>query len=138
MQRPAFVGSTVPAFLGAALAPDLLRAASTPPNASTRVPPTGSFVLRANEGRTPAPLNVVGETGRAKVRGADSGGQLCFFDFLAPPKSGPPLHRHSREDELFYMLEGELVSQLPPGMASRHRRVAFGAPAPVSAWRSTA
>jgi quercetin dioxygenase-like cupin family protein len=76
------------------------------------VPPTGPFVLGANEGRTPTPLDVVGETGLAKVRAADSGGQLCFFDFVAPPKSGPPLHRHSREDELFYVLEGELVFQL--------------------------
>jgi len=112
MQRRAFVGSTVPAFLGAALAPTLLRAAPPAPNPATRVPPTGPFVLGANEGRTPTPLNVVGETGLAKVRAADSGGQLSFFDFVAPPKSGPPLHRHSREDELFYVLEGELVFQL--------------------------
>jgi mannose-6-phosphate isomerase-like protein (cupin superfamily) len=69
-------------------------------------------VLAAREGRTPTPLNVVGETGLAKLRAADCDGQACCFDFVAPPKSGPPLHRHSREDELFYVLDGELVFEL--------------------------
>lgn len=47
-----------------------------------------------------------------KVAAADSDGQLAFFQLLAPPMSGPPRHVHSREDELFYVLEGELVFEL--------------------------
>lgn len=112
MQRRAFVESAVPAFLGAALAPGLLSAHPAGWHAPTAVPPGRAFVLAAHEGRTRTPLNVVGQTGLAKVRTEDSGGHLCFFDFVAPPKSGPPLHRHSREDELFHVLEGELVFQL--------------------------
>jgi len=34
------------------------------------------------------------------------------FTFTAPPMSGPPLHVHTREDELFYVLEGEVVFQI--------------------------
>lgn len=115
MQRRTFVTSTLPVVLGGTLGPRLLGAATAAPPASPRLPdapPSGAYVLAAGESRTSGPLNVVGETGLAKVRAADSGGQLCFFDFVAPPMSGPPLHRHSREDELFFVLEGELVFQL--------------------------
>jgi quercetin dioxygenase-like cupin family protein len=109
MHRRTFVESTMPALLGAALSPGLLRGAG---DVTAGAPPARPFVLSARQGRTPAPLSVVGETGLAKLRAEDCGGQACCFDFVAPPKSGPPLHRHSREDELFYVLEGELVFQL--------------------------
>ena len=69
-------------------------------------------VLHAAAGRTTAPLNIVGESTLVKVAAADSEGQLAFFHLIAPPISGPPRHVHSREDELFYVLEGELVFEL--------------------------
>jgi mannose-6-phosphate isomerase-like protein (cupin superfamily) len=47
-----------------------------------------------------------------KVSAADSEGTLSFFHLVAPPMSGPPRHVHTREDELFYVLEGELVFEL--------------------------
>jgi quercetin dioxygenase-like cupin family protein len=71
-----------------------------------------SFVLTASETRTAAPLNIVGEETLVKVRSADSGGLLSFFHLDAPPMSGPPRHVHSREDELFYVLEGDVVFEL--------------------------
>ena len=71
-----------------------------------------AFTLRPDEGRTPAPLNVVGEETLVKVSPADSDGQIAAFHLVAPPMSGPPLHVHSREDEWFYVLEGELVFEL--------------------------
>lgn len=73
---------------------------------------TRAFTLRFSEGRTPMPLNVVGEETLVKVSAADSEGQLAFFHLVAPPMSGPPRHVHSREDELFYVLEGEIVFEL--------------------------
>jgi len=73
----------------------------------------GTFhVLAAHEGRTAVPLNVVGEETLLKVSPADSDGALAFFHLVAPPMSGPARHVHSREDELFYVLEGELVFEL--------------------------
>lgn len=70
------------------------------------------FVLRATEGRTAAPLNVVGEETLVKVAPCDSDGKLAAFHLTAPPMSGPPLHVHSREDEWFYVLDGELVFEI--------------------------
>lgn len=74
--------------------------------------PVRCVVLGADETRTSAPLNIVGEETLVKVRGADSNGLLSFFHLDAPPMSGPPRHVHTREDELFYVLEGELAFEL--------------------------
>lgn len=73
---------------------------------------TTKLTLAPSEGRTPTPLNVVGEETLVKVSPSDSDGQMAFFHLVAPPMSGPPLHYHTREDELFYVLEGELVFEL--------------------------
>ena len=82
----------------------------------TTIAPTAEtglvFTLAPHEGRTPAPLNVVGEETLVKVSPSDSGGALAAFHLVAPPMSGPPRHVHSREDEWFYVLEGELVFEL--------------------------
>lgn len=78
----------------------------------SRSAPVRSSVVSAGAGRTPAPLNIVGEETLVKVSADDSDGTLAFFHLVAPPMSGPPRHVHSREDELFYVLEGELVFEL--------------------------
>ncbi len=39
----------------------------------------------------------------------DTGGQYAMFEALVPPGGGPPPHVHSREDEGFYILEGEVA-----------------------------
>jgi quercetin dioxygenase-like cupin family protein len=78
----------------------------------SRPTPVRSNIVAAGDGRTPAPLNIVGEETLVKVSAEDSDGTLAFFHLVAPPMSGPPRHVHSREDELFYVLEGELVFEL--------------------------
>lgn len=77
-----------------------------------RSTPVRSNVVAAHEGRTPQPLNVVGEETLVKVSAQDSDGALAFFHLVAPPMSGPPRHVHTREDELFYILEGEIEFEL--------------------------
>ena len=61
---------------------------------------------------------------RILIDGAGSGGRCCMFEASIPPGDGPPLHRHQREDELFYILEGrfkfsidgrEFIAEPPPG-----------------------
>lgn len=42
------------------------------------------------------------------VRGDQTGGGMAMVEFLAPSGSMPPLHVHAREEETFYVLEGEL------------------------------
>jgi len=51
-----------------------------------------AFSLAAAEGRTTAPLNIVGEETLVKVSPADSDGQLAAFHLVAPPTSGPLRH----------------------------------------------
>jgi quercetin dioxygenase-like cupin family protein len=74
--------------------------------------PSPSVVLAAADGRTEAPLNVVGEATLVKYAPEDCDGRMAVFHLVAPPMSGPPLHVHSREDEFFYVLEGELVFEV--------------------------
>lgn len=80
---------------------------TTPPLAPAR-----AFALTPDAGRTAAPLNVVGEETLVKVAPGDSDGHLAAFHLVAPPMSGPPRHVHSREDEWFYVLDGELVFEI--------------------------
>ncbi|GAA3811522.1 cupin domain-containing protein [Nocardioides panacisoli] len=37
---------------------------------------------------------------------ADSGGSMNVFEFWCPPGKGPRVHTHSREDEIWWVLEG--------------------------------
>lgn len=43
-----------------------------------------------------------------KVGGQQTSGVLSAIEFLAPRGFGPPLHRHDVEDELFYLVDGEV------------------------------
>jgi quercetin dioxygenase-like cupin family protein len=42
------------------------------------------------------------------VTGAESGGAYFAMEALVPPGGGPPPHIHRREDEAFYVLEGQI------------------------------
>jgi quercetin dioxygenase-like cupin family protein len=46
------------------------------------------------------------------VTGEESGGAYFAMEALVPPGGGPPPHIHSREDETFYLIEGEIEFQL--------------------------
>jgi quercetin dioxygenase-like cupin family protein len=52
-----------------------------------------------------------GDTCTFKVVGEDTGGALTLFVDFVPPQGGPPPHIHHREEEAFYLLEGELEFQ---------------------------
>jgi mannose-6-phosphate isomerase-like protein (cupin superfamily) len=43
-----------------------------------------------------------------KASGKDTGGAYSLTDSVVPPGGGPPPHVHHREDEAFWVLEGEL------------------------------
>lgn len=44
----------------------------------------------------------------AKLTGEHTDGAMTVMEFLAPRGFGPPLHRHDIEDELFYLIDGEI------------------------------
>lgn len=50
---------------------------------------------------------VVGDLYTIKASGADTGGAFTLIEALVPPGSGPPPHVHHREDEAFYIIQGQ-------------------------------
>ncbi len=58
------------------------------------------------EGRT---IAVVGDVYRFLVTGEDTNGKYALWEAIVPPGGGPPPHVHSREEEGFYILEGEIT-----------------------------
>ena len=54
-----------------------------------------------------------GEESRIRIGPADSGGQLTILDYRAPASFGPPRHLHHREDEVFELIEGQVVVWTP-------------------------
>src|SRR5256885_13579158 len=41
--------------------------------------------------------------------GEDTNGKYAMWEAIVPPGGGPPPHVHSREEEGFYVLEGEIA-----------------------------
>ncbi len=58
------------------------------------------------EGRT---IAVVGDVYRFLATGEETGGKYAMWEAIVPPGGGPPPHIHSREEESFYILEGEIT-----------------------------
>jgi quercetin dioxygenase-like cupin family protein len=66
-------------------------------------PPT---VRKPGEGRS---IAVVGDVYRFLATGEDTNGKYALWEAIVPPGGGPPPHVHSREEEGFYVLEGEIT-----------------------------
>ncbi len=64
---------------------------------------TGS--LKAGEGRS---YWVVGDLYTIKTGGDETGEAFALIEGWVPPGGGPPPHIHRREDEAFYVLEGQI------------------------------
>lgn len=58
------------------------------------------------EGRT---IAVVGDVYRFLATGEDTNGKYAMWEAIVPPGGGPPPHVHSREEEGFFILEGEIT-----------------------------
>lgn len=54
-------------------------------------------------------LDVLGVTHSYKVMAEDTGQQFSVWESVVPPGRGAPAHTHSREDEAFYVLSGEVL-----------------------------
>ncbi len=67
---------------------------------------TQAVIKQPGEGRTVA---VVGDVYRFLATGEDTNGKYALLEAIVPPGGGPPPHVHSREEEGFYILEGEIT-----------------------------
>ncbi len=79
------------------------------PPASAFEQPPNIKVTMPSEGRTVA---VVGDVYRFLATADDTNGKYAFWEAIVPPGGGPPPHVHSREEEGFYILEGEITFQI--------------------------
>lgn len=75
-----------------------------------------AFKVNAGEGRYYGHIQLKGRNKNildVKVSAKDTAGDLAIYQStLVSPKSGPPLHVHFYQDEIFYVLEGEYLFQV--------------------------
>jgi len=67
------------------------------------------ILRKPTEGRT---IAIVGDVYRFLAIGDDTNGKYALWEAIVPPGGGPPPHVHSREEEGFYILEGEITFQI--------------------------
>jgi quercetin dioxygenase-like cupin family protein len=67
------------------------------------------MIRKPGEGRT---LAIVGDVYRFLATGEDTAGTYAMWEAIVPPGGGPPPHVHTREEEGFYILEGEITFQI--------------------------
>lgn len=72
---------------------------------SLETAPMTPRVIAPDESRR---LNILGVEHVLLVEGRDSGGATLFLRVRLPPGGGIPTHTHTREDEVFYVLEGQV------------------------------
>jgi mannose-6-phosphate isomerase-like protein (cupin superfamily) len=91
----------------------LSSASNQPPCCDTllRMTPihTKASVVRRNQSRGGEILNIYGDLLTIKLAGADTAGAYTVIEDRTRAGAGPPLHVHNREDESFYILEGEYL-----------------------------
>lgn len=63
-------------------------------------------ISRPGIGRT---IGIVGDVYRFFATGEETAGSYAAWEAIVPPGGGPPPHVHSREEESFYVLEGEIT-----------------------------
>ena len=66
-------------------------------------------IRKPNEGKR---IGIVADVYRFLATGEETDGKYATFEAIVPPGSGPPPHVHSREEESFLVLEGEMTFQL--------------------------
>jgi quercetin dioxygenase-like cupin family protein len=79
---------------------------SIAPTSTTDAPKIAPIALTADEGEA---LWFLGILATIKASSQSTAGRVAVIEHLAPCGSGSPLHVHHREDEWFYVVEGELT-----------------------------
>ncbi len=82
----------------------------------------GAMHQNTSRAQTPKPLAVAKDEGEArwwlgmlaviKATAADTGGQMAIVEVTTPPGFAAPLHVHHREDEAFWLLEGDATFEV--------------------------
>jgi quercetin dioxygenase-like cupin family protein len=61
---------------------------------------------------TGSTLDVLGVAHVYKAMASETGHQFSVWESIVPPGAGAPTHTHTREDEAFYVVRGEVLVEL--------------------------
>ncbi len=71
------------------------------------------FVVKAAESRFGEKTLINGSSPNdIKVSSKDTNGAVSIFEYTGNGKGGPPLHVHTKQDEIFFIIEGEYLFQV--------------------------
>lgn len=102
MQRRTFLATTL-------AVPALATLSENNPDAAAIKP----FVVKAGEARFGVHTPFRGINGNdVKISGKDTNGQLAVFEYVGNEKTGPSLHVHHDQDEIFSIIDGEYRFQV--------------------------
>jgi len=73
--------------------------------------PDNTKIIHLGPGEGEA-FSAVGDVYRVLASGRQTGGVYALSEIRVSPNNGPPPHIHSREDESFFVLEGEIDFQV--------------------------
>lgn len=78
--------------------------------AINQLPPTKAFVVKSGESRFNEETKLNGKSPNdIKVSMKDTNSQLTIFEYTGNEKGGPPLHIHLKQDEIFFIVEGDYI-----------------------------
>jgi len=72
---------------------------------------SNAIVINVGPGEGDA-FSAVGDAYRVLASGDQTGGIYALSEIRVSPGNGPPPHVHSRDDEAFFVLEGEIMFQI--------------------------
>ena len=72
---------------------------------------SNAIVINVGAGEGDA-FSAVGDVYRVLASGDQTGGAYALSEIRVSPGNGPPPHVHSRDDEAFFVLEGEITFQI--------------------------
>jgi len=71
--------------------------------------PRKGFKVSANRGRFLEELNIMGGKFNCMVSSKDTNGELLIYNTIRQEKGGPAFHLHYKQDEWFYVINGEFI-----------------------------
>lgn len=66
------------------------------------------------------PLNIYGDLLYIKLASKDTADACTVIENIVPAGGGPPLHVHHREDETFFIIEGDYIFEIEGRRTSAH------------------
>lgn len=103
MQRRKFLTTTALSISGLAIGQNT---GALPERTNT------GFVVKAGASRFGEKTMIGNSPNDIKVSSKDTNGDLAIFEYTGNGKGGPPLHYHEKQDEIFFITEGEYLFQV--------------------------